>query len=104
MAIPLRPPQLSIEMRLINLFTSICIMQQCQSEKEQLTESETKAEGWVEQEQPQIIFTSSFTEWMSSARSPGSLPPNVGHTLNKFKSKWKSSLGSTSGERVQVYK
>jgi len=32
---------------------------------------------------PQIRLSFSLTEWMSSARNPGLLPPRVGHKLTK---------------------
>jgi len=47
----------------------------------ELTESAVKADGCLEQERPHIKFNSSFNEWTTSARTPGSLPPNVGHKL-----------------------
>jgi hypothetical protein len=46
-----------------------------------LTERAVKADGCLEQDTPHITFSSSFNEWITSARTPGSLPPNVGHKL-----------------------
>jgi hypothetical protein len=47
----------------------------------ELTARAVKADGCLEQERPHIKFSSSFNEWATSARTPGSLPPKVGHTL-----------------------
>jgi hypothetical protein len=48
---------------------------------QKLTERAVKADGCLEQDTPHITFSSSFNEWITSARTPGSLPPNVGHKL-----------------------
>ena len=49
--------------------------------KEVRTEIDANAEGCVTKAQPQITFTSSLKECISSARSPGLLPPIVGDKL-----------------------
>lgn len=49
--------------------------------REVLTEIDANAEGCVTNAQPQITLTSSFKECISSARSPGLLPPIVGDKL-----------------------
>lgn len=54
-----------------------------------LTDIDAKAEGWVTNAHPNIRLSCSFTEWISSARKPGLLPPKVGHklTIAKFDKK-----------------
>lgn len=60
--------------------------------QEWLTANDANTEGCVASAQPQMIFTSSFREWVMSACKPGLLPPNVGYTLidNRYseKRKW----------------
>jgi hypothetical protein len=46
-----------------------------------LTDIAVKADGCLVQERPHIKFNSSLSEWTTSARTPGSLPPNIGHKL-----------------------